>query len=283
MTIKEIELQVGITKANIRFYEKEGLLNPGRGSNNYREYGEEDVLRLKKIRVLRMMGISVAQIRLFIEGKCELSGLLDQRVKEIEQEAAALVLVRELCGEIRDREWKFDTLDPGFLDLRFREMKMTGGSFMKKDRIDKWCRIRDLAFLFCFVCIVSMIMFPINSILGLHVPKGILTVWTAVIGISPFPALILRAVTARRARWDVPVLNRILPDSGSMLKEVERGKGKGYETAKQFNQVCLLSLLVLPINRMLGITLPVWVMGIWTAVAAGSAVTLMVMKNRAPR
>ena len=36
MTIKEIELQVGITKANIRFYEKEGLLNPGRGSNNYR-------------------------------------------------------------------------------------------------------------------------------------------------------------------------------------------------------------------------------------------------------
>lgn len=154
---------------------------------------------------------------------------------------------------------------------------------MKKDRIDKWCRIRDLAFLFCFVCIVSMIMFPINSILGLHVPKGILTVWTAVIGISPFPALILRAVTARRARWDVPDLNRILPDSGSMLKEVERGKGKGYETAKQFNQVCLLSILVLPINRMLGITLPVWVMGIWTAVAAGSAVTLMVMKNRAPR
>ena len=38
MTIKEVEILTGITKANIRFYEKEGLLAPGRSSNNYREY-----------------------------------------------------------------------------------------------------------------------------------------------------------------------------------------------------------------------------------------------------
>ena len=63
---------------------------------------------------------------------------------------------------------------------------------MKKDRIDKWCRIRDLAFLFCFVCIVSMIMFPINSILGLHVPKGILTVWTAVAAGSAVTLMVMK-------------------------------------------------------------------------------------------
>ncbi len=28
MTIKDMEKEVGITSANIRFYEKEGLLNP---------------------------------------------------------------------------------------------------------------------------------------------------------------------------------------------------------------------------------------------------------------
>lgn len=75
MTIKEVELMSGIPKANIRFYEKEGLLKPGRSANNYREYDKEDVERLKRIRVLRMVGISVADIGLFMEGKCELSGL----------------------------------------------------------------------------------------------------------------------------------------------------------------------------------------------------------------
>ena len=44
MKIKEVEALVGIKKTNIRFYEREGLLNPERSEeNNYREYSEEDV------------------------------------------------------------------------------------------------------------------------------------------------------------------------------------------------------------------------------------------------
>ena len=48
MKIKEVEDLVGITKANIRYYEKEGLLNPKRNEeNNYREYTLEDVRSLE--------------------------------------------------------------------------------------------------------------------------------------------------------------------------------------------------------------------------------------------
>ena len=44
MKIKEVEALVGIKKTNIRFYEREGLLNPDRSEeNNYREYSEEDM------------------------------------------------------------------------------------------------------------------------------------------------------------------------------------------------------------------------------------------------
>ena len=40
MKINEVEALVGITKKNIRFYEEQGLLKPGRNSQNgYREYG----------------------------------------------------------------------------------------------------------------------------------------------------------------------------------------------------------------------------------------------------
>ena len=96
MTIKEVELQVGITKANIRFYEKEGLLSPVRSANNYREYSAEDVERLKKVRVLRMMGISVADIRLFMNGQCTMASLLEKRV--VERSARGLVHAAS-CGK----------------------------------------------------------------------------------------------------------------------------------------------------------------------------------------
>ena len=38
MTIKEMETRSGLTRANIRFYEAEGLLTPQRRPNGYRDY-----------------------------------------------------------------------------------------------------------------------------------------------------------------------------------------------------------------------------------------------------
>ncbi|MBR3560895.1 MAG: MerR family transcriptional regulator [Oscillospiraceae bacterium] len=43
MTIKEIEDRSGMTRANIRFYESEGLLHPGRRENGYRDYSSSDL------------------------------------------------------------------------------------------------------------------------------------------------------------------------------------------------------------------------------------------------
>ena len=61
MKINEVERLVGITKGNIRFYEKEGLLAPGRNSENgYRDYSEADVVWLKKIKLLRQLDAILA-------------------------------------------------------------------------------------------------------------------------------------------------------------------------------------------------------------------------------
>ena len=43
MTIKEVEILLDIPRATIRFYEKEGLVEPIREENGYRAYSEEDV------------------------------------------------------------------------------------------------------------------------------------------------------------------------------------------------------------------------------------------------
>ena len=47
--VNDVEKQLNIPKATIRFYEKEGLLSPKRNENSYREYNDEDIELLKKI------------------------------------------------------------------------------------------------------------------------------------------------------------------------------------------------------------------------------------------
>ena len=42
MTIKEIETLSGLPRANIRYYESEGLITPKRAENGYREYSQAD-------------------------------------------------------------------------------------------------------------------------------------------------------------------------------------------------------------------------------------------------
>ena len=60
MKINEVEQQVDITKKNIRFYEQQGLLSPKRNmENGYRDYSEEDVTELKKIKMLRKLSLPI--------------------------------------------------------------------------------------------------------------------------------------------------------------------------------------------------------------------------------
>ena len=50
--------------SNIRFYEKKKLLTPKReNGNQYRDYTEEDIERLKKIMILRKLDIPIDTIQ----------------------------------------------------------------------------------------------------------------------------------------------------------------------------------------------------------------------------
>ena len=63
MTIKELEQRTGMARANIRFYEGEGLLAPKRLENGYRDYSEEDARTLEKIKLLRQLQLDIDTIR----------------------------------------------------------------------------------------------------------------------------------------------------------------------------------------------------------------------------
>ena len=47
----DLEQQAGMTRANIRYYEQEGLLSPVRRENGYRDYSQEDLDTLLRIKL----------------------------------------------------------------------------------------------------------------------------------------------------------------------------------------------------------------------------------------
>ena len=64
MRIKEVEERTGLTAKAICLYESKGLLNVARDNeNDYRDYTEEDVERLKMIAFVREMDISIPGIK----------------------------------------------------------------------------------------------------------------------------------------------------------------------------------------------------------------------------
>ena len=113
MTSKEMEVRSGVPRANIRYYEAQGLLTPQRAKNGYREYSEADLAVLEKIKLLRRLGVGVEELRQLRSGKEDLSAVLDRRLAELSGEQASLERVRQVCDAVRAADTSFDTLDAG--------------------------------------------------------------------------------------------------------------------------------------------------------------------------
>lgn len=113
MKINEIEKLLGISRANIRYYEKEGLLTVERKDNKYREYSNEDVETLKKIIVLRKIGLSIDEIRKYFNSEEDLPILIEKSNRRIEELKDALKVSNKLKSENTnnfDENYYFDLI-----------------------------------------------------------------------------------------------------------------------------------------------------------------------------
>lgn len=66
-TIQEISRIMDLPSSTLRYYEEVGLLDAvERAANGHRQYGVEDVKRLDFIKKLRLIGMSIEQMRDFV-------------------------------------------------------------------------------------------------------------------------------------------------------------------------------------------------------------------------
>lgn len=110
LSIKEVEQLTDITKQNIRYYEKQGLITPGRNpENDYREYSETDVRQLKVIKVLRKLDMPIEEIRKLLHHDITLSDAMQIQKERLTQERDRLADALEFCNRINETELeKFD-------------------------------------------------------------------------------------------------------------------------------------------------------------------------------
>lgn len=112
MNIKEIEERSGLTRANIRYYEQEGLLAPVRRENKYRDYSEEDLETLLRIALLRSLGFSLEEIRRLQSGEADFAAAMRERSAALESEGQRLLTARNVCDAISREVTSYSALRP---------------------------------------------------------------------------------------------------------------------------------------------------------------------------
>ena len=86
MKTHDVEEQLGITKQALIYYEKEGLINPIRDKNNYRQYTQNDIEILQVILLLRSFEISIDEIKLVFSEKLSIRSCLNTKQNYLENE-----------------------------------------------------------------------------------------------------------------------------------------------------------------------------------------------------
>lgn len=137
MKINEVEALAGIPKKNIRFYEEQGLLSPRRNAENgYRDYGEEEVETLRRIKLLRKLGVPIGEIRQMLSGTHTLGDGMRRHLVTLEREKQNLEQSIGLCQELQNRQIPVSSLDAGEILNRMEELEKDGTSFRNQQSQD---------------------------------------------------------------------------------------------------------------------------------------------------
>ena len=183
MKIKQVEELVGITSKNIRFYESQGLLTPERADNGYREYHQDNIEVLKKIKLLRKIGISVEDIKSVLNDNVTLENCLEKYLDVLEKQKSNLTKMYNLTEEIINQKCELNNLKTDEWLEKMENMEKEDIDFVNISKIDIHMKKKMGAIIGGAVMIVFMIFLIGMFLWGNSVdpiPLGLLIVLVAI-------------------------------------------------------------------------------------------------------
>jgi DNA-binding transcriptional MerR regulator len=95
MRVTDIASRAGVGAHTVRYYVRAGLIAPGRDpSNNYKRFGEEDVVRLRFIKAVQALGFSLAEVQDMLsmvdQGKCPCASIHERLADKLLEAGAQM-------------------------------------------------------------------------------------------------------------------------------------------------------------------------------------------------
>lgn len=127
MNTKQIEELTGISRQNIRYYERMGLLQPKRDEGNkYRDYSEDDVGRLKMIKMLRMLDMPIEEIGKVIHRETTLHEAIEVQKEELVLRQKQLQAAIDMCGRIEKSEKPEEQVEQYLNEMEYLQTRKGG-------------------------------------------------------------------------------------------------------------------------------------------------------------
>lgn len=171
MTIKEVEEELNVSRANVRFYEKEGLLTARRNPiNGYRDYSRENIETLKKIIFLRKLNVPIEEIKLVQLEKLSMEEMLHKQADSLEAEIKQLEQSRWICLElVKNQDFDYANLTVE----RYEDAVDKSGYMIFRDTISNLAAMKGkiaIWSIIIFSFILAFISYPL-------LPEGIVVWW----------------------------------------------------------------------------------------------------------
>ena len=107
MNIGEAADRAGLSTKTIRYYEDIGLVQPGRTSNGYRDFGDAEVHKLAFLGRARAMGFSIEDCRALLQlyedkgrASAEVKALAEDHLAEIDRKIQDLQEMRHTLADL---------------------------------------------------------------------------------------------------------------------------------------------------------------------------------------
>ena len=197
--IKQVEELVGITSKNIRFYEDQGLLQPKRTENGYRDYGIAEVETLKRIKLFRKLGVPLEEIHMVFQKKKSIEDCLEKQQVVLKKEQNNLEKMCLLTQEMLESSFTIDQLDSDYWLDEVEKMEKEGIDFVNVSKIDTHMK-KKLGAGFGAAVMIAIMLFVLGALVYGFIIDTDFPIWALLFYATPIVVIITGILVAMKSR-----------------------------------------------------------------------------------